>query len=502
MKTKIYVLIILLLATTSVFAEIKMGSPFTDHMVLQREMPISVWGWATKNSVVTVSIAGNRAKGKTGADGKWIVKLPALKAGGPYIMDIQIGADKKTLRDVLVGEVWIASGQSNMAMNWNGIPELKELAKEAASMPIRSFQVSQNISFKPQGTCKGTWTNKVPSSAVALSFSYYLQKGLNIPVGIILTSWGSSSIEGWMPYDMTEQLPHFKEIMKKSEADDKELCQMIMDMYKKTGKISKYCEDEEKNKELERKYRSANIYARTRPNYLYNAMMYPLIPYSCRGIIWYQGEANADRYEQYAVSLPLWVKRLRKGWDNKDLWFFPVMLPRFGKVSGLIKDPRHPGARSWAYMRESQLKILKLPNTGIANTIDLGDLKNIHPKDKRPVGERLAKSVLVNTYGKDTIGRCPAFAKMTVREKTVVITFKNCKQLKTIDGSAPKSFWMAGADKVWYQARAVIKNNSVLLTCDQVQVPKAVRYAFAAFPDVNLVSGADLPALPFRTDSW
>ena len=475
-------------------AEIKLASLFKDSAILQREMKVPVWGWAKANSKITVSINGKSAQGLTKEDGSWRVDLPELKAGGPFEMTISDGSSKVVLKDILVGEVWICSGQSNMDMGHKGIPDYKSLLKESENLPIRSFMVEKFVAFEKQKTLNGIWEKKICSSAVGASFAYHLQKKLNVPVGIIQTSWGSSSLEGWMPIDFTEKLPHFKKAMADFEKNDSQkVSDLLKDCRDKSGKITWARKD--------------NIYMRTRPNILYNAMMHPLIPYACRGVAWYQGEANTRSLEsmlQYKESLQTWTKYLRKSWGREDFHLMPVMLPRFFKVlgGGTTKDTDHPGARSWAYMRESMIGITELPNTGIANTIDLGVLKNIHPKDKLPIGQRLTQLALKNIHKMDVIPQGPTYKNLSLEGNKAVLNFDHAKGLKTNNGKAPSAFWLAGEDKKWFKATAIIKGEKIELNSKDVAKPVAVRYAFSAFPEVNLVNEANLPALPFRTDKW
>jgi sialate O-acetylesterase len=368
-----------------------------------------------------------------------------------------------------------------MQMGYGGVPEVKKMAAEAIN--IRTFKVTQDVSFEEADFCKGSWQEVAPGSAVAAGFACYLQKAIDVPVGIILTCWGSSSIEGWMPLDMTEKLPHFKKQMEDFKANDIDQVNVIKAKKKMTGKD--------------------NIFLRTRPNILYNKMMHPLIPFACRGIVWYQGEANTKSMEsmmQYGKTLPMWVNRYRQEWGNEKLHFIPVMLPGFGRnfTKGSTLDAAD--AQTWAWMRDSQLKILNLKNTAVANTIDLGDAKNIHPKDKAPIGERLALLARRDVLGEALLAEGPSFKAMKISGISVKLTLENAKGLKTLDGAAPKAFWICGKDKKWFQAAAKIEGESISLSHTSVKKPTQARYAFAAMPKVNLVNEAGLPARPFRTD--
>ncbi|WP_430931145.1 sialate O-acetylesterase [Saccharicrinis sp. 156] len=468
--------------------KLKLGSLFKEHMVLQREMPVKVWGEAIPHSHVIVILNGDSASVKVNMDGTWETTLPKQKAGGPYTFKIKSGSETIQFNDVLIGEVWVCSGQSNMFMGYHQIPEIKAL--DSILNNIRTFKVENTVAFKEQKYVGGKWEIKNPPSAVAFTFAYFLQKSIHMPVGIILTSWGSSSIEGWMPRDMTEKLPHFKNIMKKFDADGNKKVR-IDSILSISGARN----------------RKDDIFLRTQPNIIYNAMMKPLAPYACRGLVWYQGEANSNGMNnmiQYGTTLPMWVERIRHEWQKDDLQFMAVMLPGFGsklhKKSKSDEILESPTAPSWAWIRESQCQVLTLPHTAVATTIDLGDKNNIHPSDKLPIGQRLALLAQKNTFNKSIMAEGPILKKTLVKKNRIVIHYTNAKGLKTTDGEDPSAFWLSDDTNTWYRASAKIKGKTVVLTCDKISKPLYVRYAFAAMPKVNLINDTNLPARPFRTD--
>ena len=242
--------------------------------------------------------------------------------------------------------------------------------------------------------------------------------------------------------------------------------------------------------------RDGMTFVRKQPNIVYNAMLHPVIPYACRGIVWYQGEANAAQPELYAASLPAWIRELRKRWQRDDLHVLGVMLPGFGEDKG-VTDPG-----SWAWFREAQGKGLAIPHAALINTIDLGDAKNIHPADKAPIIDRLARIARNDIYQDSIAARGPVFQKQKIDGPKVTITFDHADGLATKDGKPPVGFRLAGADRQWHPARAVIKGRSVEVQAEGVETPVACRYAFSNKPEVNLVNDAGLPAAPFRTDDW
>ncbi len=482
--------------------KVKAANVFSDHMVLQREMPVPVWGTASPGQNITIEFAGQKEETITDENGQWQIQLEALEVSATG-RDLIISGDEQTIfSDVLVGEVWICSGQSNMQMSYAGIPDIAALADKAKH--IRSFEVKRIVSLKEEDEVMGKWTTELPQSAVAFSFAYFLEAASDIPVGIIHASWGSSSLEAWMPRDMTAQFDDFNTIMKEFDADTKT-----------QNRIEEILEkgDERTNPE--------DIFLRRQPNILYNAMIKPLAPFAVRGLVWYQGERNT-RYlsgmpayncdtwfhrvagmKEYGPMLKAWISRYREEWEKDDMHFMAIMLPGFGK--GTLKnpdiDPLDPSAESWAWFRESQLKALELPHTSIINTIDLGDVLDIHPKDKLPIGQRLALEAANKTLGLDVISEGPMMHQVNVRKRKLVVQFTNADGLKTTDGKAPSGFWLADDNMQWKPAKTKIKKGRIILKSKDIKRPLYVRYAFSGKPDVNLVNGAGLPAYPFRTDT-
>lgn len=468
-------------------AELQVSPMFGDHMVLQRELPVPVWGKADPGDEVTVRFAGQEVETIADQHGQWMLRLPPMAASAEgRTMGIESAGTTKEFHDVLVGEVWVCSGQSNMQYgwgtrshpryNWGGDAEIAKLAEQAAKLPIRSFEVPPNAAFTPIAETVGQWSTSLPGSAVAFGFSYHLQKALKVPVAVIVTCWGSSFIEGWMPIELTAELPHFKKIM--DDFQKSEEARNRVEAAMKTG------------------IRDGMVFVRKQPNLLYNAMLHPVIPYGCRGIIWYQGEANSAQPELYAGTLPVWIRELRKRWNRDDLPVLGVMLPGFGEEKG-VADPG-----SWAWFREAQAKGFSLPHASLINTIDLGDAKNIHPADKAPITERLALLARRDIHGESIEARGPAFSKHRIDGKILTVEFDHADGLSTKDGKEPAGFYLAGADRKWHPARAAIKGTTIELQADGVPEPVACRYAFSNKPPVNLVNGLRLPAAPFRTDDW
>lgn len=487
MKTTIAVLAFAWIVPGVVRAELTVASPFTHNAVLQQKMAVPIWGKADPDATVTVDFFGQRKTAVADSSGGWRVVLDPLKASSePHKLSVvsSAGDEKLTLGNVLVGEVWICSGQSNMQMGVNAVPAIKALAP--ASKNIRKFTVKQTVSFTEQSNCSGQWEEQHPDSAVAFAFAAFLEKEADVPVGIIQACWGSSSIEGWMPRDMTTKLPHFEKVMQGFDADKEKRAKIesILNGRKPWG-------------------RTNDIFLRTQPNIIYNAMMHPLAPLACRGIVWYQGEANGNNIPsmfQYGKTLPAWIQRYREEWGRDDLHFLLVMLP--GYARGLKDQAANPAAQSWAWMRESQLKALDLPHTSVANTIDLGLANDIHPKDKLPIGKRLALLAARDVMGRDIEARGPLLNRVESTEDGLIVHFDHATGLKTLDGKPPTGFWVADDSKKWVKAEAKVSEETVMLTSSKRTKPLYVRYAFAGKPNVNLVNAASLPAYPFRTDTF
>ncbi|WPJ96264.1 sialate O-acetylesterase [Coraliomargarita algicola] len=493
-----------LLLNGSLQASLELGSLFTDHMVLQREMPIPVWGLADPQATIEVSFGEQIQTITADAEGQWMLHLePEAASYDPRTMTVRALASQNApieLSDVLVGEVWICSGQSNMQFGVNAVPELKALT--AQSKHIRSFEVKRTVAFTEQATCEGEWLDSYPSSAVAFGFAYFLQAQADVPVGIILTAWGSSSLEAWMPRDMVETVPHFKTLMEEFDADTatRRKIQSILDGPQPWSK-------------------SDDVFLRRQTNVLYNAMMAPLAPYAARGLVWYQGERNTQSMYgmveapwfarnsgmlKYGDTLKKWMLRYRQEWGRDDFQFLVVMLPGYYNPPETSPqgDAESPITHSWAWIRESQLKALELPHVAVANTIDLGSEKNVHPRDKLPVAERLALLAARDIHGLEVEAEGPVMQRVEAAGDSLVVRFEHAAGLKTTDGKAPSAFWIADESAHWVSATAELRGETVVLRSTELKRPLYVRYAFAGKPGVNLVNAAGLPAYPFRTDRF
>jgi hypothetical protein len=490
-------------------AAVRLPALFSDHMVLQREAAIPVWGWADPGEKITVSIAGRSQATTADPKGKWSVKLDPLNAKEPATLTVT-GTNTLTVADVLVGEVWLASGQSNMQMAVNGVNNAQGEIAAATFPQIRMFTVARLTAITPQEECGGKWVVCSPEtvgqfSAAAYFFGRELHQTQHTPVGLINASWGGTAIEGWtsMPVQQAKrELAPVLEAWRQKTAVPFDEAQ-AMNRYEKQTEVWK--NQVEKAKAAGKKPPQAPkkpVDPRLQPNHpanLFNGMIAPLIPYAIRGGIWYQGESNSNGQfaKLYATQLPLLIQDWRHRWGQGQFPFAWVQLPNFKKPS---MDPGAPSG--WAVVREGMLRTLAVPHTGMAITIDVGDAANIHPKDKQTVGKRLARWARATVYGEKIPSSGPLPAGHKINGAEIAISFTHADHgLAAKDGEL-KGFAIAGADQKWVVAKARIAGDTVIVSSLEVPAPTAVRYAWADNPDCNLTNGAGLPASPFRTDDW
>jgi sialate O-acetylesterase len=486
-------------------AGIRLPSIISDNMVLQQgegdNTPI--WGWADPGKKITITASwGGKWKATSDANGNWMVKIKPGKAGGPYEMTISDG-NPITLKNILVGEVWVCSGQSNMEFTVKQANNSAQEIADANNYPqIRSFNVGRKVIYTPMHNCNGKW--QVCSSqtagnftAVGYFFGRELNKQLNVPIGLIHTSWGGTPAESWMSREYLENDPNFQPILKRFEetsANIVELKKKYREEMQKYDSISPKLKAEGKPlpPRPEEPIGPGHAYS---PTGLYNGMIVPILPYGICGAIWYQGESNAWRAYQYRTLFPAMIKNWRDAWHQGDFPFYFVQLANYDEVNP------EPVESDWAELREAQLMTLSVPNTGMAVTIDIGE-KDIHPKNKQDVGKRLALWALAKTYGKNIVYSGPIYRLMEVQENKAVLHFENIGGGLMAKGDSLKGFAIAGADRKFVWADANIEGNTVVVSSDKVNVPVAVRYAWEKNPVCNLYNKEGLPATPFRTDTW
>lgn len=497
---------LLLLAAAPAGADVRLPAAFGDHMVLQRELPIPVWGWADPGERVTVTLDGRSRTVTADDDGRWSVRLDPHEAGGPYTLTVR-GKNALERSDVLVGEVWLCSGQSNMAMTVSGCLNFSEEAQAAGIPGIRMFTVARKTAGEPQAEAAGEWKVCTPEtvgsfSATAYFFGRRLHRELKVPVGLLHSSWGGTPIQAWTSWRIHEETPALAPLLdafrKAAEAWDPARAK---ERYEKQLADWKSKEAQAKAEGKPFKVRRPQApqdpkVSQNSPARLYNAMISPLIPYALRGAIWYQGESNAGNATLYGHQLRAMIEGWRRDWGQGDFSFISVQLPNF------MAPQQKPVEEGWAAIREQFLQSLSLANVGMAVTIDIGEAADIHPKNKQDVGFRLAQWSLAKTYGKDMVPGGPLYRSMRRQAASIVIEFDHTGAGLVAKGGEPlKGFAIAGPDKTFVQAEAKIVGRTVIVSSPEVKEPSAVRYAWANNPDCNLFNADGFPASPFRTDA-
>ncbi len=623
----------------TIFAQLKVANVFTDHMVLQRNAAIPVWGWAGKGEKVTVNFHGQIKTTTADKSGKWFLNLDKEIAGGPYTLIVKTKKENLSLQDVLVGDVWICSGQSNMEWVLSATNDAATEISAASNNNIRHIKVEHEISIVPLADIKKTsWQVCTPETApnftaVGYYFAKNLQKELNVPIGLINTTWGGTIAETWisktgletsadykniaaqLPSDLTQfnkdQLDRIRSSVSKFQYTD--LNEKVADWYKENyddshwsiltapkqweeqglngldgivwyrktitltaaqagkdatlwlskiddcdttfvngvkigstctyDKLRKYVVPGKLLKEgknviavkildtgggggiwgdasdvkmetasgiisLAGEWKArvdvngspVSVNPNSMPTLLYNAMVNPLLPFAIKGVIWYQGESNAEWAQQYAVTFPLLITDWRNKFKQGNFPFYFVQLASFN-----ASDLNGTTGSKWAELRASQTQTLSLPNTGMAVTSDIGNAKDIHPRNKKDVGMRLALIALKNDYGKNVTVSGPMYKSMVVENSHIRIEFSNADGLTAANNKYGYlgGFMIAGKDQQFHWAKAWVRENSVIVWSDDVQDPVAVRYAWTDdIDEANLINKEGLPAVPFRTDNW
>ncbi|HEX7632597.1 MAG TPA: sialate O-acetylesterase [Lacunisphaera sp.] len=470
------ILLGLTLILGTVHAEVSCPAIFGDHMILQREQPVPVWGQADAGEQISVEFAGQSARTTAGADGKWRVNLTPLKANTEAQVLTIHGKNTLTFADVLVGEVWFCSGQSNMEKplgprsGQKPTDNYEEELKRADCPTLRLFQVPQYAKPKKDDgsmvwfASNGDALMKSKFSAAAYYFGRELQRELGVPVGLIHSSFGGTRIEAWMPREAFDTLG---------------LEDLPGKPYQAWVKGVQATE-------------------------LYQSMVAPFVPYALRGFLWYQGEANVMNAEHfiYATKMRALIATWRKAWENPDApFYFAQIAPFF--YSGQKKWEKQLTPLALPALWEAQQSVLEVPHTGIVPTSDLaGNGRDIHPTNKRDVGLRFARLALSDTYHFKLLAQPPRLTVVREAGKIVGQIVDNAQGLRTSDGQAPSQFEVAGEDRIFHPAQARITGGSIEVICPEVPQPWAVRFAWDELAMPNLINEAGLPALPFRTDDW
>ena len=555
MKKTIFFAILLL--GQNLKADVKLPALFGDNMLLQANKPVSVWGTADAGEKVTVSFAEQKVSSTADANGQWRLKLDPLASSTAGIMLVE-GKNRIRINNVLVGTVWLCSGQSNMEMGMRRVQNAKDEAAKANYPKIRLFCTQKVSSLHPLPDVEAKWVECSPESVVqggwegfsatAYFFGRAVHLTTGLPVGLIESSWGGTPAQSWTSLaglqnipgltsyveDYKQQLQTMPALLEKFE---KEKSEFPVKMAKWKEEVGKPFADALKNWEIE----FANARAtgkplpkrptlpvpapllappdqnRFTPTSLFNGMIAPLIPYAIEGVIWYQGENNVARFRDYHLLFPALIKDWRARWGQGDFPFYYCQLANFmPKQTRLMES-------AWAELREAQRLTLRLPNTGMAVLIDIGEAGDIHPLNKQEVGARLAKIALAKIFGKEVSYTGPVYRSMKVEGNKIRLSFdsvggelvagelpaiydvcvarKESRPLvRNRPGSQLEGFAICGADRKWVWADAVIEGHTVVVSAPEVQEPVAVRYAWAENPTCNLYNKEGLPASPFQTD--
>ena len=549
-------LLFVLAPTLALRADVKMPAIFGDHMVLQQDIKIPVWGWADPGESVAVTLGDDTAKTTADGGGKWTVSLEPVKTTATALTLTVKGKNSLTFTDVLVGDVWVCSGQSNMEFAlgneykgqkcFGGASDSTTALPAANDPQLRLFLVTKKNALDPQTDVVGTWELCTPESAARFSavgyfFGQEMRKTLNRPIGLIGTYWGGTPAQSWTSLEALQQPPQFEKYVTaiqdtkanydKAKADypaaveafrakmkdwnarilpgyDPILKQWQADQKKAIAAGQPAPQHPQPSEPMPKPPIAPDGGANT-PTVLFNGMISPIIPYGIKGAIWYQGEANGGNGPEYRTLFPRMITDWRTRWNEGDFPFLFVQLAAF------TNPQKVPSEGGWALLREAQLKTLSLPNTGMAVAIDVGNGYDIHPKDKHDVGLRLALAAKHVAYGQDLVYSGPIYDSMKVDGNKIRISFKQLGTgLKmgippwTADGKpAPEpkeltGFAITGADKQWVWAKAELDGNEVVVSSDEVATPVAVRFGWASNPSCNLYNKEGLPASPFRTDDW
>ncbi len=496
-------------------AEVSVHALFTDHAVLQRELPVPVWGKAAAGAEVTVSFSGQEKVATAAADGRWQVVLDALKTSAePAAMTIKAGADTLTVSDLLVGEVWVCSGQSNMAMSVAGTLDAETARKEAGAgkfAEVRLFKVPVTGADEPVATVNAQWAlcdaaSVSGFSATGFYFGTTLNRDLKVPVGLIQSAMGGTNAYSWINGETFRNDPvgaptrEYYDAALTAYPAAKEKFEKARAVWAENANAAKAEGKAFTTRAPRAPMGPDNV---KRPAGHYNAMIAPLQPYAIRGTVWYQGEANSRPpfCTQYRDLMFALVEDWRADWatasglERRDFPFYLVQLPNYA-------DGHEQG---WPIIREQMFRFWKDgKNTGMVTTIDVGEADDIHPRDKKPVGERLSRFARANTYGADIVYQGPIYETMKVIDNTIVLSFGQVGGgLLAKDGGALKYFEIAGDDQKFVPAEATIAGGSVVVKSDAIAKPIAVRYAWSNNPEnPNFFNAEGLPATPFRTDDW
>jgi sialate O-acetylesterase len=508
---------LILFGSIAAQADIKPAQLFNSNMVIQRDTQAPIWGKADPGENIFIKASwGAEAKVKTGDDGKWLVKLKTPQAGGPHSITL-VGKNKVELKNVLSGDVWLCSGQSNM--EWV-VSQCKGVDKDYASAnipEIRHYKGRHNAQKRVQDDNGGDWKVCNPHevkyfTAVGYFFAREIYKNEKIPIGILSVNWGGTRVEPWITPEGLHMVPELKNLAHQVDranpqtpAGKQAYKKYIKDMKNWLGQAEKSLA---KNEALSNTPQEPSLgHSHQSPTYLYNGMIHPIAPAALRGVLWYQGESNGGEGDEYYHKKQALIKGWRELFKQPKLPFYYVQLANLGN-----SNPNDPnGGDGWARLRQAQVDTLQVENTGMALAIDIGESGDIHPRNKQDVGRRLAYWALAKDYGhSDLVYSGPLFKEMKVEGNKAIVSFDHVGSglmtAKKVGEALPQEIhntkvnWVSikGADNKWHKADAVIQGDTVVFTSDKVKKPQGVRYAYYMNPlNMNLYNKNGLPASPF-----
>ena len=494
-------LLVLLACGGTLWADVSLAPLFQDHVVLQRDKPVPVWGWADAGEAVTVRFAGQESKAVADAAGRWRVELAPLAASAEPAELVVTGRNRVVVSDVLVGEVWLCSGQSNMAWSVAASDRPQE-EKAAARFPlIRHYKVPLRVADAPEERMKGEWQATSPETverftAVGYFFARELHRKLGVPIGLVNSSYGGTPVEAWMSPDSLASDPAFAVVGQRwAEALAKHPERAAAHQKAAAGWTAERDAAKAAGKAFERRAPrppQGPGHPDT-PSGLYHGMIHPVLPFALRGAIWYQGESNAGRASEYRALFSAMITQWRQAFGQGDFPFYWVQLANF--------KTDKPDSGAWPLLREAQTQTLALPATGQAIAIDIGNPDDIHPRNKQEVGRRLALIAMSQAYGQTMDDSGPVFLRANPEKNRLRIEFAHAVTGLIARDKPLQSFEVAGADGVYRPATADIEGDTVVVRAAEVPAPVAVRYAWSNSPEANLFNGAGLPAVPFRSDA-
>jgi sialate O-acetylesterase len=495
------------LISNLLLADVRLPAVIESNMVLQQNKPLKIWGWADAGENISVQIEDKKGETKTDNNGEWQVELPPLKAGGPFSIIIR-GKNTLKLENVLVGEVWVCSGQSNMEWRMNTVDNSHTEILAAKYPKIRLFHIPKTNSPYPLEDVSAKWIECTPEnvldfSAVGYFFGRYLYNELDIPIGLIESAWGGTRIEPWTPMIGFESVSELSDLVKEIKSATATFYNTLQDSLQKFENWLSKTKAAAAKKQMitnppglpEHPYID-----RQKPQSLYNGMIHPIQNFAIRGAIWYQGESNRAEGMNYFFKMKALINGWRSVWNQPELLFYYVQLAPF---SYSYRSPGVINPYELAEIREAQRKALELPNTGMAVITDIGNLYDIHPRNKQDVGKRLALIALNQTYGKKNIVYSgPLYKSIEIMGNKILVSFDFAENGLTTNDSNPVNwFEVAGADGRYFEAKAIIRGNAVEVTSDRVSNPLFVRFGWHEDAEPNLVNKEGLPASPFNSQT-